>query len=146
MSADDGDARRVAVERHWEVALGGMRYGQDHAPEAPIWALSPDYSAADVAAAGQGEGVSVMAILPQLATLDFRSVVDYQCPLFFFAGADDRTTPRSVVEAFFATLHAPQKRLFVIDHAAHYVVDEAPGLVLLDLVEYVRPFAKGSIR
>jgi len=133
--------QKVGAERRWDVALGGMRYGRADAPEGPVRTLSPDYTDADSVAADQGEMASVVGLVSQLAAIDFRPVVDYRCPLFFFAGVDDRTTPRSLVETYFATLHAPQKRLFVIDHAAHYVFDEAPGVVLMDLVNTVRPLS-----
>ncbi|QUD89562.1 alpha/beta fold hydrolase [Phenylobacterium montanum] len=135
------DLEKLVAERQWDVALGGMRYGQDHAPEMPIWSLSPDYTEADLATASKGELESVMALAPQLPAVDLRSIVDYRCPIFFFAGVDDRTTPTSVVERYFTSLRAPKKRLFVMEHAAHYVVDEAPGLVLLDLAREVRPLA-----
>jgi hypothetical protein len=39
---------------------------------------------------------------------------------------------------------APQKRLFVISGAAHYVFMERPGEFLVDLVQYVRPLAGGG--
>jgi pimeloyl-ACP methyl ester carboxylesterase len=61
--------------------------------------------------------------------------------VFIFAGAHDRTTPTTLSEAWFARVQAPTKKLFRIEHAAHYVVNEAPGEVLVDLVENVRPLA-----
>ena len=33
-------------------------------------------------------------------------------------------------------------RFFSIARAAHYVVNEAPGEVLVDLVRYIRPLAR----
>jgi len=64
--------------------------------------------------------------------------------MFFFAGVDDRTTPSSVIEAYFKRLHASLKRLFIIPHAAHYLVNEALGIVLKDLIEQVRPLADSA--
>jgi pimeloyl-ACP methyl ester carboxylesterase len=135
------EIQKVVTERHWDEALGGVRYGRADAPEGPVRTLSPDYSDADSKATDQGEIASSLALFPEMAAIDFRPVVKFRCPVFFFAGVDDRTTPRTLVESYFATLHAPQKRLFVIDHAAHYLVGEAPGIVLMDLVNVVRPLS-----
>jgi pimeloyl-ACP methyl ester carboxylesterase len=82
-----------------------------------------------------------MTVVPQLADVDFRHTTSFQCPIFFFAGRDDRTTPASLVETYFASIQAPQKKLFVVDRAAHYVFDERPGEFLVDLVRDIRPLA-----
>jgi proline iminopeptidase len=133
---------KVVTERKWDVALGGMAYGRsDVAYEDGARALSPQYDDADRAAYEPGEGVSTMALLPELARVDFRGVTKFACPIFIFAGAHDRTTPESLTAAWFDTLSAPKKRLFKIDHAAHMVVTEAPGEVLVDLATEVRPLA-----
>lgn len=59
-----------------------------------------------------------------------------------FAGEHDRTTPTNVARTFFDQVKAPYKRFFLLKNAAHYVVNEAPGQVLVDLVRDVLPLAQ----
>ena len=129
----------VLMERRWDVALGGMVYGQSQNDTSKIWALSPDYSDYDVESARLGEMASVQILLPEMGKVDFDGVTNFKCPVFIFAGAEDRTTPESVAERYFESIQAPEKKFFKVERAAHYVVTEAPGEVLLDLVKYVRP-------
>lgn len=136
--------QKVIVERKWDVALGGMLYGKNHDDAPQVWALSPDYTAKDVEAAQLGELSSVQALLPQMATVDFDGVRTYRCPIVFFAGAQDRTTPEHIVAEYYQHIEAPSKHYFRIERAAHYVVTEAPGEVLVDLVEHVRPLSQGA--
>jgi pimeloyl-ACP methyl ester carboxylesterase len=130
---------KVIIERKWDEALGGMLYGRTKDDEARFWALSPDYSAYDVRSAELGEMSSVQILLPQLLGVSFDDNLVFKCPVIFFAGAHDRTTPESLVAAYYKRIRAPEKRFFLIKNAAHYVVNESPGIVLVDLVRYVRP-------
>jgi proline iminopeptidase len=128
----------VLTERKWDVALGGMVYGQSKSDTSKIWAMSPDYSDYDLESARLGEMGSVQVLLPEMEKVNFDGMTKFECPVFIFAGAEDRTTPESVAEKYFESIQAPEKRFFKIERAAHYVVTEAPGEVLLDLVKYVR--------
>lgn len=132
---------KVITERKWDVALGGMLYGKTRDDGSETWALSPDYSSYDLKSVELGEMSSVQILLPQAAAVDFDGVRLFKCPVFFFAGAHDRTTPESIVAQYFQGIEAPTKKFFKIERAAHYVVNEAPGEVLLDLVQYVRPLS-----
>lgn len=136
---------KIVVERRWDAALGGMLYGRTKDDAASIWALSPDYSDYDVKSAELGELSSAEILVPQIENVDFDNDLTYKCPIFFFAGAHDRTTPESIAAAYFKTIHAPVKKFFLIKNAAHYVVNEAPGKVLVDLVEYVRPLSQKPV-
>lgn len=135
---------KTQIERKWDVALGGMLYGKTKDDAALLWTLSPDYNAYDIGSTAQGEGSSVMILLPQIAAVDFDGIRDFKCPVFIFAGAHDRTTPESIAEEFFKRIQAPRKQFFKIERAAHYVVSEAPGEVLVDLVQHVRPLYQGD--
>lgn len=131
---------KVIIERKWDAALGGMLYGQRKDDDTQFWELSPDYSAYDVKSAELGEMSSVEILVPQLEKVSFDSDLAFKCPIVFFAGAHDRTTPESLVATYYKKVRAPAKRFFLIKNAAHYVVNEAPGVVLMDLVRSVRPF------
>lgn len=133
---------KIVIERHWDAALGGMLYGRTEDDATSLWALSPDYTAYDVKSAELGELSSVEILVPQIENVDFDHDVNYKCPIFIFAGAHDRTTPESIAAAYYKTIRTPVKRFFLIRNAAHYVVNEAPGEVLMDLVQYVRPLSQ----
>jgi pimeloyl-ACP methyl ester carboxylesterase len=134
--------QKVVVERKWDVALGGMMYGRTSDVSGLFRSLSPDYTDDDLLSYEMGEGLSVQALLPGLLSVDFDNVTKFGCPIFFFAGVDDRTTPESIVESYYPRIEAPKKGFFKIAHAAHYVVNEAPGVVLVDLVTQIRPLAQ----
>lgn len=137
--------QKIVIERHWDAALGGMLYGRTQDDSASIWALSPAYSAYDLKSAELGELSSVEILVPQIESVDFDRDRSFKCPIFFFAGAHDRTTPEPIAAAYYKTIRAPVKRFFLIQNAAHYVVNEAPGEVLMDLVQYVRPLSQAPI-
>jgi pimeloyl-ACP methyl ester carboxylesterase len=104
--------------------------------------MSPLYEDRDLRAAELGEDRSFELLWSQVTSVRFDDVNLFRCPVFIFAGRHDRTTPTTLVQPWFAKLQAPSKRLFLIEHAAHYVVSETPGEVLVDLVENVRPLAR----
>ena len=132
---------KILLERKWVIALGGMVYGRTEYDESRLRAMSPAYSNFDVESTELGELSSLEALLPQAAAVNFDDATVFECPIFFFAGAQDRTTPTSILVDYYGRIQAPVKDLFVIDHAAHYVVNESPGEVLLDLVLHVLPLA-----
>ena len=135
---------KISTERKWDVALGGMRYGRTTDPETSFRSLSPDYSNDDVQSAAMGEGSSAAILLPQLLAVNFDPISPFKCPVFFFAGMADRTTPETLVETFYNHIQAPKKKLFKIDRASHDVVFDAPGEVLVDLVRDIRPLWQGD--
>ena len=132
---------KIIAERRWDVALGGMLYGKARDQSSEAWQLSPDYTAYDDTSAILGIGPSIQALLPAMAATNFDADTVFRTPVFIFAGKDDRTTPETEARAYFDRIHAPAKRFFEIDHASHYVVNEAPGVVLMDLVQHVLPLA-----
>lgn len=135
-------AGRVAIERRWDRYFRGMVYARRDDDETSRWAMSPLYSPYDVRSAELGEGTTANALKGELFRVDFDGVRSIDCPFFLFAGAHDHTTPTVLAKSFFERIRAPEKRFFEIPNAAHYVVSEAPGQVLLDLVQYVRPLAE----
>jgi pimeloyl-ACP methyl ester carboxylesterase len=138
-------ATKISTERKWDVALGGMRYGRTTDPITAFESLSPDYSDEDVQSATLGNQRSGAILIPQLLAVNFDDLPAFKCPVFIFAGKEDRTTPATLAEAFYKQIHAPMKRLFLIDRAAHDVMFDAPGEVLVDLVRDIRPLAhKGA--
>lgn len=133
---------KTSIERKWDVAFGGMLYGHSSDDEVQRWSMSPDYSDYDVVSAVLGEASSVKVLWPQLAAVDFDALTRFKCPVFIFAGADDRTTPAGLAQQYYQRIQAPEKKFILIQGAAHYPFMERPGEFLVDLVHYVRPLAK----
>jgi pimeloyl-ACP methyl ester carboxylesterase len=131
----------VFLERKWVTAYGGILFGKKTDDPSALCALSPLYTESDLLSIDPGAMMSVQMLLPELIDVNFDAMTAFKCPVFLFAGVDDRATPTSIVKEFYGRIRAPKKQLFIIDHAAHYVVTEAPGEVLLDLVRDVRPLA-----
>jgi proline iminopeptidase len=135
---------KLVTERKWDVALGGMRYGHKTDKESLRWSMSPDYDSNDIKSGQLGEESTIQVLRSQLPQIDFDKVTRFKCPVFIFAGAEDRTTPRTLAKEFFDRIHAPQKKFYEVEGAAHYVVSERPGIFLLDLARDIRPLADGS--
>lgn len=132
---------KIGNERKWVVAFGGMRYGRSSDPEEAFQTLSAAYSVSDREAAQRGEMESVVQLVPQLMAVNFEAHTAFACPVFFFAGQDDMATPSAIVERFYGRVRAPKKGLYAIDRAAHDVMFDAPGQMLVDLVRDIRPLA-----
>jgi pimeloyl-ACP methyl ester carboxylesterase len=130
---------KTLTERKWDIAFGGLVYGSGATDGPKRRALSSEYSDYDDKSAELGESSSLQILWPEVTAVNFDAVAAFECPVFFFAGSHDWTTPASLVEEFYKHIQAPEKKLFKIDRAAHYVVNEAPGEVLMHLVDEVRP-------
>lgn len=129
-------------ERHWDVAFHGMRFGRDMEDDETIASLSPDYSEADVKAFSRGANLSEKVLWPAVEATDFLKTTNFKCPVVLFVGRHDMTTPAELAETWFGTLHAPSKKLVLLDQSAHMVFDEQPGTVLAHLIEDVAPLAQ----
>jgi pimeloyl-ACP methyl ester carboxylesterase len=137
---------KTIQERKWDVALRGMIYAAREDNEDQRRSVSPLYDDEDLESARLGEQYSVVSLWPSASKVSFDNLKSVPFPLFIFAGKHDRTTPTDISREFFDRMKAPTKHFFLIDNAAHYVVNEAPGEVLIDLVRYVRPVAQPKER
>jgi proline iminopeptidase len=133
---------RVAVRSKWEMYYGGLAYGRrDFNWDARTWELSPDYSARDLDAIGDGSGYSLKHLLNSLLTANLDDVTHFDCPVIEFVGAHDYTTPSSLTIAWFKRLQAPSKRLVIFADSAHMIFEEQPGRFLVHLVNDALPYA-----
>jgi proline iminopeptidase len=132
---------KLSTERKWDVVLGGMRYGRTTDPIDAFESLSPDYSDDDVQSSALGNGSSAAILAPQLLAVNFDNVPPFRCPVFIFAGNEDRTTPSTLAETFYNHIQAPKKKIYKIERASHDVMFDAPGEVLVDLVRDIRPLS-----
>lgn len=142
----NGQVTRAAIdtERDWSVHYGGLTHGRDsydyyyHAGK-----LSPDYTEADYQAIGAGSDLSLARLLPAMMRADFTRVTDFRCPIILFNGRYDTTVSAVLAAKWFKSLHAPVKKLVWFEESAHMMQIEQPGLVLMHLVDDVRPLAGG---
>jgi pimeloyl-ACP methyl ester carboxylesterase len=74
--------------------------------------------------------------------VDFNNVTDFKCPVFIFEGTSDRTTPAALAAKYYEHIRAPKKQFFRIERASHDVMFDAPGVMLVDLVNDIRPLAQ----
>lgn len=141
------DVAKTDIERKWNIHYGGLAaFRQDgdfyfHAPR-----LSPEYTPDDIRAWDAGSALTMKTMWPQLADLSFTRLTKVDCPVIFFLGRYDYTTPWPIAEAWFKRLHAPAKRIVWFEKSAHLMNMEEPGRVFAALVQDVRPLAGKDAR
>ena len=132
---------KVITQRKWLTYFGGMTWNRhDLSFQEDAALLSPDYSKNDIDARDY-IGITAMAILPEMANLDFTKITKVECPVFIFAGEHDQATSSLLAKRWFTKLQAPQKQLVWFEDVAHEIQFEVPGKLLFHLVTDVRPLA-----
>ncbi|MBC7976108.1 MAG: alpha/beta hydrolase [Myxococcales bacterium] len=132
---------KIGTERKWSVHFGGLTHGRDNLDYSNLGLLSPDYTAADIAAVDQGAQLSLGRLLPELARFDATQVTQLGCPIVLFEGRHDATTPSTIAARWLARVQAPKTQLVWFEHSAHMIMVEEPGRVLVHLVQDVLPLA-----
>lgn len=136
---------QILTQRKWVTYYGGLTWRRrDLAYDSGVRLLSPSYSLADLAAAQQAGG-TLMALLPELAGMDYRDVARLNCPIVVFGGEFDYATPTEITKAWFDRLEAPSKQFFLFEKAAHMLQYEAPGKLFFHLVHDVRPLSEAVV-
>lgn len=136
------DINKVLVQRKWLTYFGGMTWNRsDLSFQQDAAILSPDYTGDDLAARDKA-GVSAMALLPEIAKMDFSDVTELDCPVFILAGEHDHATSSVVAKRWLANLSAPQKHFIRFEGVAHEIQFEAPGKLFFHLVHDIRPLAE----
>jgi pimeloyl-ACP methyl ester carboxylesterase len=136
---------KLNIERKWSVKFGGLTYNRDnYAYYYNASELSPDYTDADLDAIHNGSQMSLHALLKEFAAVNYENVTDFKCPIIIFNGRHDETVSSKVTAAWFARVHAPVKKLFWFENSAHMMQIEQPGLMLMRLVNDVRPLDKNA--
>ena len=134
---------KLGAERKWSIVYGGLIHGrQAYDTLENTEKISPDYSEADFKAIDEGSGFTLPKLLPDMMSADFTKLTRLGCPLVFFAGRYDYTTPSSLMEEWFAKVKAPKKKFIWFEQSAHMIYEEEPGRFLVHLVQDVLPLAK----
>lgn len=132
---------KTSIERRWAVRYGAMLHGQTEDDESRRRSLSPAYDDYDLRSTQIGEELSSERLWVEGMRTDFDQKTRFECPVFIMGGRYDNITATTVARAWFDTVRAPKKAFVQFDRAAHYVVNEVPGEMLIALVTQVRPLA-----
>jgi pimeloyl-ACP methyl ester carboxylesterase len=135
------------VQRRWLVRYGGMMHAPDTGAVVSILLHAPECSIADCirglrmrdmkfSCRRMGDeimGVNLLQEIPELFV-----------PVVFFAGSYDYATPFVLVEQFYASLHAPYKKLIWFEHSAHNPDIEEPDKFQRELIAIGDEFCTGK--
>ncbi len=69
---------------------------------------------------------------------------EFDAPLFFFQGDHDWQTPTTLAKSYIETIHSPIKQYVPFKNSAHWMMNEEPGKLLVELVTRVRPLAMST--
>jgi pimeloyl-ACP methyl ester carboxylesterase len=134
---------RKFVQRRWLVHYGGMMHKPDTGTIVSILLNAPECSITDCIRGLRREdlkfscrlmgdeimGVNLLQEIPELSV-----------PVFLFTGSYDYTTPFVLVEQFYASLHAPYKKLIWFEHSAHMPHMEEPDKFQRELIALAGEF------
>lgn len=139
------EVETLYLQRKWIGYYGGAMYNrQGYGSQMGTAALSPDYTARDVAAFQDAPGFAFPLLFPEMQTFDVSAVQAFDCPIILFLGRHDYNVAASVASEWFETLQAPAKELVWFERSGHVVMSEEPGRTLVALVEKVLPFAEAA--
>lgn len=133
---------RIGAQRAWVIYYGGLTYRRrsfDY--DSNAWKFSPQYTDRDLRLTDKGSLFSLNHLLGVVERTNFQSVRELHCPIFMFQGKHDYETSWSVVNQWFAQVHAPRKGFVTFEESAHMGMLEQPGEYLRQLVDLVRPIA-----
>jgi pimeloyl-ACP methyl ester carboxylesterase len=136
------DLESIGKQRKWLEYYGGLAWGRTSFKfDSDAEKLAPEYSDADLKAIDEGSLFSLGHLLGPLSDTDFSQVTRFELPILLFIGRHDYSVSHEVSARWFATLHAPAKKLIWFEDSAHMVMQEQPGRFLKHLIDDARPYA-----
>jgi pimeloyl-ACP methyl ester carboxylesterase len=136
------DLASIGTQRKWLEHYGGLAWGRTSFKfDSDAEKIAPEYSDSDLAALDQGSLFSLGHLLGPLTEVDFSHDTRFELPILLFLGRHDYSVSHNVSARWFATLHAPAKKLVWFEDSAHMVMQEQPGRFLMHLVNDARPYA-----
>lgn len=141
------DSGPFTIEKADGWRAHAIRYGSlaAYRPDARFYLraprLSPEYTADDVKAWGEGSEFTVKTLWPRMADISFLGLRRLDVPTIMLLGRHDITTPSEIAARWMERLSAPSKRVVWFEHSSHLPMIEEPGRVLDALLRYVRPIA-----
>jgi proline iminopeptidase len=102
-------------------------------------AIANGETEATLKATGDGMAASGAALAASSVTTDLPvTAVDFRIPYYVIQGRHDLFAPTPLVEAYFAKVSAPRKRLVIIEHAGHFALATHQAEVIAALKEVIR--------
>lgn len=133
----------ILIQRKWVGLYGGVIGGRtDNRAISAATSLSPEYTDEEIVHLWDGNGFSEEFLLGRLLTMDISTIAELKCPVILFNGRDDYNVSASLAAEWFERLKAPSKTLVWFEHVAHEPQNEAPGKMLVSLVQYAWPIAE----
>ena len=106
-------------------------------------ATAPGYSMKEMMALGQGLKYSAAALLPEMMSLDLRSMgTTFKLPVIFILAENDVLDPTALAVEYFGTIVAPKKELAILKGTGHSAVLINSEEFLRELLERVRPLVR----
>ena len=134
------DGRGYAIQRRWSNLFEGADFFI--ASMFGLALAAPGYSLRDVHDWTQGQMVSAERLIPEMTSLDSKTLGgELALPVFVIQGAEDFTTPTSLARDFVNTIRAPRKSFVAIEGGGHFAVFMKSDVFLKELVTRVRPLA-----
>ena len=97
--------------------------------------------------AGEGMMFSGPVTAPAMAKTELPTTAnELAVPCFLIQGADDMVTPTSVAVHYFDGLHAPSKRVVLLEHAGHFAIVTNREQFAAALTANVLPVARAAAR
>lgn len=132
---------KTMKERKWLVYYGGYTWRNRNDHYGDLLRLSPDYTDADVKGYELGDERSPRVMWPEMSEINFWKQNVFRCPVVLFQGSHDLNVSHELVGRWYATLHAPSKKLVWFPNSSHMVMMEEPGRTFYHLMTDVRPLA-----
>lgn len=113
------DMDEMSIQRKWLYIYGGGLRGMGFDELALAYLTSPDYSLLDLVA--MLKSLSAAKVMwPEMATYDFLTdALEFEVPVYFFAGRHDYNTPSELAEKYLEMLDAPHKEMVWFENSAH---------------------------
>jgi pimeloyl-ACP methyl ester carboxylesterase len=125
------------IQRRWLVRYGGMMHALDTGAVVSILLNAPECSIVDCIRGLRMRDMkfSIRRMGNELMGVNLLQEIPELCiPVVFFAGSYDYNTPCALVEQFYASLHAPYKKLIWFEHSAHMPHMEEPKKFQRELI------------
>lgn len=133
------NGRGYALQRKWSNLFEGADVFL--ASTFALALTAPGYGPKDVNDWLEGMSVSAERLVPEASRLPAAELRGpFEVPFFVIQGADDYTTPTSLVRRYVESIRAPQKELVTLD-GGHFTVFMQPDAFLAELISKVRPVA-----
>lgn len=114
---------------------GKYKIGMEFGPILQTLLKSPVFQLSDL-------GSLVKGLSNNKALVDFlfshslaNESLEYQVPVYYLLGERDFQAPYPIAQAYFETIRAPHKKLWMVENAGHFMMLDQPGAVSALLAE-----------